>query len=390
MARRGNGEGSIYREAGAWRAVVTYYEAGKRKRLTATRRTRKEASEELASMQAKIANRPENADPNMTFADWADLWMENFVKPASAPQTIQRYRYQLNKYCKPRLGHHKLSKVTPGHVQGVISQMTADGIGAPTCRSVYGIFRTAFNRAVAIGLLTKSPTIGVTKPKKTRKPIEVFEPAELQKILKCAAGTLHYCMLRTAASTGMRQGEVLGLDWTDVRNGKVHVSRQLDTHQTPIGTRTTKTENSKRAIPLDDGMLAALEDHRKLLEGKGILKSHIFVSSKGEYIRPSNLTRRVWAPLLAEANVKYRTFHVLRHTYATHMLRNNVPINTVSKLLGHSSPSVTLNIYGHVVEADFDVARDAIAGITTPIATPLPLRCHPVKSHSGFSVIVSC
>jgi len=187
--------------------------------------------------------------------------------------------------------------------------------------------------------------------------------------------------------TGLRQGELFGLKWSDLRweTGTVHVQRQVE--RVPGQSWAfvdPKTKAGRRTIKLGEGILQVLRLHmekqnfQKATAGNH-WKEHnlIFTSSVGTPGDPSNL-RKDFRRVLQDAGLPKIRFHDLRHTAASLMLNNGVPPIVVSKRLGHSKPSTTINTYGHLyVEMQNEAAR-----IMDDLVTPIPIEMGKIGSQN--------
>ena len=172
-----------------------------------------------------------------------------------------------------------------------------------------------------------------------------------------------------ALSTGMRQGELLALKWEDIdlEGGRLRVRRTLTHADKAFVLGAPKTKNSRRTIRLTKGTVSALQAHlaRQLeeIEDMGSLYQPgglIFATETGTTINPSNLRNRSFRPLLKRAGLRPIRFHDLRHTCATLLHSKNVNPKVVSEMLGHTSISITLDIYSHLLPDMQEKAVEAL------------------------------
>lgn len=225
--------------------------------------------------------------------------------------------------------------------------------------------------AVKARKLHRSPKADIqTKPKaKRRDKIEVLDESELATLLNHLRDHWLYMPTLIAASTGLRRGEVLALRWQDVdlRRGTLEVTQATELLHGRVSIKAPKTERSARTIKIPAALVIELERHRKdqlerrLKLGLGGRPELVITTPLGEMVRPGTL-QAAFATQVAEAGLKPITFHGLRHTHITLLLKSGVPVHVVSARAGHASPSITLDIYCHLLGGeDNDAARQAEA-----------------------------
>jgi len=181
---------------------------------------------------------------------------------------------------------------------------------------------------------------GIRPPKAEEKEIEPLDEGHARGLLKAAEGDELEALYVLAVTTGMRSGELLGLKWEDVdfRAETLRVNRTLFNGR----VHPPKTSKSRRCIRLSRPALVALKNHGRTGEW-------VFCTGVGTPISVHNLHNRSWKPLLKKAGLPHERFHDLRHTCATLLLTKGVHPKVVQELLGHSSISVTLDTYSHVL-----------------------------------------
>ena len=188
------------------------------------------------------------------------------------------------------------------------------------------------------------------RPRVPRKEFRVLDADEARRLLEAAKGDRLEALLVLALTTGMRQGELLGLQWEDVdlKNGTIYVRRTLLEVDGRLTTGETKSGRNRR-LDLPEIAVEALREHRKRMMAEGHPGPWVFCDTKGGPIRKNNLIRRWFKPLLEKAGLPEIRFHDLRHTAATLLLTLGVHPKVVQERLGHSQISVTLDTYSHVL-----------------------------------------
>jgi integrase len=223
---------------------------------------------------------------------------------------------------------------------------------------MHTVLHKALDQAVSDGLIQRNATKGVKVPHTTREEIRPLTPEQARALLEAARGDRYEALYVLALHTGLRQGELLSLKWEDVEleDAVIRVKRTL----TRVGGKVTlgppKTNESRRSVGLTPKAVEALRDHlsRQLEERKEMSSLYcpdnlVFANESGGIINPSNLRNRFFARLLQHARLSKIRFHDLRHTCATLLLSRNVNPKIVSEMLGHSSISITLDTYSHVL-----------------------------------------
>jgi integrase len=209
----------------------------------------------------------------------------------------------------------------------------------------------------------------VDPPRVVTPEMRPLSPAQARTLLEAAKSNRLEALYVLAVTTGMRQGELLGLKWGDVdlKCGTVRVRRTLTLAKGGPRLTEPKTKGSRRQIRLTASAVAALERHRANQDGEGAARGHnwkdqglVFCSRRGTPIRRDNLHSKSWKPLLGRAGLPDTRFHDLRHTCATLLLTKGVHPKIVSEMLGHSSIAITLDTYSHVIPGLEDVAALAM------------------------------
>ena len=175
-----------------------------------------------------------------------------------------------------------------------------------------------------------------------------------------------------ALATGMRRGELLGLQWGDIDldAGRLRVERSIEETKAGLRLKSPKTKRGRRNVTLPPEAVAMLRPHKvKMLEVRLVLglgnitpETLVFSTVEGGLLSPDNLSRD-WCRVGKAKNLPRVSFHALRHTHASVLIRAGVDILTISRRLGHSKPSVTLDTYGHLIEGADAAAATAIASV---------------------------
>jgi integrase len=367
--RRVKGEGSVfYREDRKRWIAQLKLENGKL--MTRSARTKIEASMQLKQMQRELEKGLLVPASQQTVKQFLEHWLEDVHKPPSVRiNTYRIYRQYLDHHVLPALGHVRLQKLTPEHVQELYARKLEEGYAAETVRGMHRMLHKALNDAVKWNRVSFNVCDKVTQPRQVKYEIQPLTKEQAKALLVAAEGSSLEALLTLAVATGMRRGELLGLRWSDIDfdEGSLQVRHTMDrAGKYGIIENDPKTETSRRKIILPGFVLDTLEQHRirqaKMREEAGIAwkeRNIVFSNELGGFTEPTHLQRR-FKNLLKQANLPAIRFHDLRHSTATILLGLNVPGKVVQELLGHSSISMTMDRYSHVLPSMQHDMRDKL------------------------------
>jgi integrase len=350
--RRGRGEGSISQrsEDGLWvaRRSAGYGPDGKRRRLVAYGRTKGEAMGKLRTLQG-LDPRVGVAD-RVTLAGFLDNWLA-IVKPRVEPNTYGPYERHVRLHLVPVIGHVALAKLAPIDVQVLYARLGDQGVSPALARKVGTTLTVALGEAVSMKLITSNPARLVKKPKAARPEIKVLDPDQVQAFLGAARQDRLYPLYLTALDTGMRPGELFALVWEDVdlRGGYVIVRRSLEDIGGHLRVKEVKTKKGRRRIDLAETTIRTLRSHRLAMARLGFGDGPVFPNTVGTWLRIGDVTKDSFKPILARAKLAHCGLYTLRHTMATLLLLADENPKVVSERLGHSSITLTLDTYSHVL-----------------------------------------
>lgn len=356
MARRGQGEGSIYqRKDGRWVASLTL-DSGKRK--TYYGKTRKEVWEKLQKAINEQQQGKLITSPQQTMKQYLEHWFETVEKPTIRVSTVVSYRSLLDKHILPALGHIQLQKLTPQHVQTLYATSLNEGFSPRTIKIMQAILHKALKNAVRWKLISYNVCDDVSLPRRMKHEVQPLSREQAQKLLEVARGHRLETLLTVALATGMRRGELLGLRWSDIdfTNGSLHIRRTMN-YLSGYGyvESEPKTSTGRRKVVLPQFALEALRKHKaeqdEARRKKGTTwheHNLVFCNTTGGF-QDTRYLGKIFHNLLKEAELPNIRFHDLRHSAATILLSMDVHPKVVQELLGHSNISVTLDIYSHIL-----------------------------------------
>ena len=287
----------------------------------------------------------------MTYRNWLDNWLKHYIQPNTKQRTYVRYEQLVRIHIMPHIGDMNIENITPAVLQKLVTILLdhgngklRQGLSASTVNTVISVAQNSLHTAYLFGYTADYTANKVKRPKPKERKIECFTIAE-QKRIERAALESHKPKLFgivLCLYTGLRIGELLALQWKDIDFAKGLLSVCRSCHDTTDGLvfDEPKTTTSRRIIPLPEQLLTRLKRIKKSS------KSDFVVSEDGNAVLV-RCYQRSFELLLKRLEITHRGFHSLRHTFATRALECGMDVRTLSEILGHKNPTVTLNRYAH-------------------------------------------
>jgi integrase len=335
------------------------YVNGKRKRPAYFGRTRAEATAKLNAALAEKAKGQPVAIPKQTMTQFLTRWLDESVATTVRPRTAKRYEELTRLHILPTLGRTTLMKLTPQDLQALYASKLSGGLAPRTVGHIHRVLHKSLGQAVRWGLAVRNVADAVDPPKVHRAEMRALNAEEARRLLAAAEGDPLEALYVLALTTGMRQGELLGLHWGDIdlEAGALQVRRTIGrVRGQGFVESEPKSASGRRHIALAPSAAGALRRHwdRQFAErlggeavpGSGSL---VFCNGLGKPIEPQNLLYRSFRKLLQRAGLPPMRFHDLRHSAATLLLSMGTHPKVVQELLGHSQISLTLDTYSHVL-----------------------------------------
>lgn len=369
--RRGPKEGSIrHRPDGRWEARYRTAD-GRRRSLFAT--TRREVQERLRGALTRADHGIQPVGERMTTGEYLDLWLTTSVRPRLRASTADNYAIIVRVHLQPALGRVPLAKLTPEHVQAMLGKLATrqPALSPTTVRYVYAVLRIALGRALKTGRVLRNVATLVDAPPKARHDLAPLTGGEVRTLLDSTSEDRLAALYVAAVGLGMRQGELLGLRWSDVdlEGGLLSVRHSLQrrTHQ----LAEPKTERGRRTLAMPAIVVVALREHRRrqladrLAAGPDWTdRDLVFTTTRGSALDTRNVTRALQTAL-ARAGLPRVTFHSLRHACATLLIEQGEELTVVSRLLGHANLATTADVYAHLTRGMQQRAADRMDVILT-------------------------
>lgn len=342
---------------------------GKRRQKHVSGPTRKACEAEIARLIDRDERGEVTTAARISVADYLEQWLAA-VKKTIKPSTLANYRNKMETLVVPYIGHLQLGRLTPLHVQALITTLNDRGLSTTTVHHAYTIFSTSLNQAVKWGLVTRNVCKAVDPPRKARPEMKTWTREEVAAFLARSERDPLEAFWRLALTTGMRRGELVGLRWIDVdlQRGVLAIRHTLVRGAGAEWVSSTpKSATGQRSIVLGADDIACLTRHRDRQRLASVPNpgGYVFIGPNGKPIHHRRIGDR-FEQLMAEAGVTRIRFHDCRHTCATLLLESGVHPKIVQERLGHSSIAMTLDRYSHVSESVQQGAADALNELLRP------------------------
>ncbi|MEF3312629.1 site-specific integrase [Paenibacillus sp. GYB004] len=368
--------GSIKKEAnGTWMFVVDIKdETGKRKQKRRRGfKSRKEAQAELTKLLNDVNDGTYIEPVKTTLGEYMLTWLDSKHDNMSR-LTIDSYRSYIKNHVAPSIGHVALSKLSPLDIQKLVTDLRSKkdhkgrSLSASTIQRIFNIVVTSLNNAKKMQLIKENVAKLIDKPKIKKKKIEVWDVDEIRVFLDGMYDNRHYICFHLALLTGMRQGEILGLSWKNIDYEKklIHVTQTLSHDRKEIN-HGAKSHAGVRSISINEKDVAELKRHAHRIEEEKEKAGEELYEDRGLVVC-TNIGRPVFADTIGKMFRKYYRkfnvtpirFHDLRHTHASLLLKQGVHPKIVSERLGHSSVTITLDTYSHLLP---NMQEEAASGL---------------------------
>ncbi|MFI8101634.1 tyrosine-type recombinase/integrase [Streptomyces sp. NPDC086023] len=399
--RRANGEGTITKRSdGRYQAAAYVFRPdGTRVRKFAYGKTREEVNAKLIEMQEKTHKGIPAATSTMAFGDYLTYWISAVAPNRLKPATLSSYEGLTRLYIRPALGKKKLNRLSPADVRlfltdfrngclcclrgadaerpegerncCAVNRCCKRSPSARTVQYVHAVLRSALQHAIREELIARNVARIVETPTVKREEVQPLNAGEARLLLKAAQPHRLYALWLLLVSTGLRRGEALALTWSDIdlAAGQLRVRRNLQRIRRELIFGTPKTARSLRTVSLPKRCVEALKVHRAAQEREHKIAGKkwqplgqqpsglIFTTPTGRPTDPRSLNRMLTL-LCAKAKVRRVRVHDLRHTCASLLLAQGVDARTIMETLGHSTITMTLDTYAHVMQATLKAAAD--------------------------------
>jgi integrase len=336
---------------------------GKRRiRYVAFKGTKRAAEIELARLVSQNAA-GEGVDPSKsTVAEFLERWERDWATANVGPKTLERYRQLLRLYVKPHIGSARIQKLRAVHLNELYSALLRSGgqdgaaLSPRSVGHVHRVLHRALGHAATWGVVSQNVASLVAPPPVPDDEINILAEEQIGAILRHLEGRTLRPIVSFLLGTGARRGEALAIRWGEVNFQKsvVRIERSLEQTKGSLRVKSPKTKNGRRSVTISPWLAAELrphrarQDERRLALGMGRApdESPVFARWNGEFRSPSRLSQD-FAAAMDDLKIDC-TLHGLRHTHVSQLIAAGLDVLTISRRIGHASPAITLNVYGHL------------------------------------------
>lgn len=369
-SKRSDGEGSIYYDAARERYVgslVVGWRDSKPVRRKVSAKSRAGAATKLRELRERVEHGHLPSGKIPTVGEWLTYWLENIAAEKNRPSTLAAYGTYVNRYLIPLIGRHRLDRLTPEHLQAAYKSLRENGCpGKPnpkplsetSIRQAHVILSRALKVAQQRGYVAKNPATLMDAPVAAPESFEILTIDQAKSVIEAARNHRNAARWTVAFALGLRQGEALGLRWSDVDldDGLLHVRHSLGRVKGKgLVLGPTKSKKGGRTIALPDELVADLKAQRVAQNAERLKAGSwwhegdfVFANEDGRPYDPK-ADWTLWRARLAEAKVPTVRLHAARHTAATMLLALGVPEKVVMEMMGHSHIGIT---HGYVHRVD--------------------------------------
>lgn len=285
----------------------------------------------------------------MKYKDWLSQWLICYIKPRTKQRTYQKYCLQIRRHILPDLGDYEMSELTALRLQKFVVVLSDKGLSASTQNGIISVVKQSLKNAARLNVVDREYSDGMLRPKGRERKTGCFTKEEQRKIERYVleSGKPKLLGLVIALYTGVRIGELLALEWSDVdlKKGQISVWKSCydgwENGRYVKIVEAPKTPSSVRDVPVPKQLTPIFK------ELKRNAASSYVIGGKKKYGVQVRSYQRTFENVLKKLGIPHKGFHALRHTFATRALECGMDVKTLSEILGHSDPNVTLRRYAH-------------------------------------------
>jgi len=363
-SRNASGDGSIrQRPDGRWEGRYSAGRdpgTGKQIQRSVYGDTQNDVRTKLKAITKEIDDTGTYTEPSkLTVSQWLDTWTAEYLGGVK-PRTVENYTSVCKNHLKPYIGNVKLSELPAHTIQTLYNKLqkgSADkkGLSAKSIRNINGVLHSALQQAVKLGYRRDNPADAIELPRIVKKDIQPLDDEAIALFLEAIHGHKWEYLFLVTLFTGLRQAEILGLQWgrVDFERGTILIDRQL--RRNGKGLDTPKNDKSRRITPAPSVLTALWEQRRRQMEWRLVAgqawnqSDFVFTNELGNALVHGTVSK-TYKRIIQDIGFPESRFHDLRHSYAVAALSSGDDAKTVQENLGHHDPGFTLRQYGHVTE----------------------------------------
>lgn len=338
--------------------------------------TKREAQAELRKALLELDKGTYIDASKTTLGDFLDRWLRDWAAHNVSAKTRERYAGLIATSIKPHLGARNLQKLRPADLASLYTKLVTagrkggeSGLAPRTVGHVHRILHRALGHAARWGERTDNPASLVEPPRVEQEEIAILGQDDIRTVLAKLRSKPLYMIALVGLSTGMRRGEILALRWRDIdfAAGRIRVEQSLEQTKEGLRFKSPKTKSGRRSITIPASVSTELKAHLRLRQeqflaiGRGKVPDDglVFCDENGQPLSPNAVTK-AWSASVVSLGLPDVTLHAWRHTHASQLIAAGMDVLTISRRLGHGSPSITLNVYGHLFNSTDDAAARVI------------------------------
>lgn len=389
MAKRKNasGSGSIrQRPNGKWEARFSYTdEYGARKRKSLYADTEREVRRLLTAALSAADQGTYHQQERITVGAWLEQWLTTYCTDLK-PNTVNTYRSRIEKDILPYIGTVQLSQLKNPQIQRLINRLSSGDkatgrkpLASKTVVCTHGVLHKALEQAKVAGLIAHNPSDGVKLPKIIKPELKPLMDDSLSAFVQAIQGHEYELIYLVALFTGLRQSEILGLQWPDIEGGIISVRRQWQRNLRGGGYIIVETpKNSKpRKVTASDGVMELFTIQRRKQAQQRLAAGplwedeagFVFTDGLGRPLKHGSVYKAL-KKVVASIGIPASRFHDLRHSYAINALAAGDNVKSIADNLGHYSSAFTMDVYGATSEAMRQRSRSIIDQVMEEARTP--------------------
>lgn len=390
-------QGSVRQRGETWQVTISTGRGkdGRYHRQSFTCATEDEAHDKLLALNQEKRSGELAIERPGSLSEFLDDWLAGVIKPNRSARTHELYKMICENYLKQsHLATMKVERIRPQDVQTYYGSLLGKEVSVSMVHHVHRTLRVALNQAVDWGYMPRNPSARLKLPRHEAREFRVLTPAETKKLVqalhdadpkKQKARRALWAPVAVAVSTGLRLGELLALQWSDVdlKAGTLIVRHTLEEVGTTLRLKAPKTRGSRRTVPLHPDTVQVLKEHRRRQnalrlrlrgwEDNNLVFPDTTPTSSNLAVEPRSFApgrarspkalQHVFRREMKALGYDGLRFHDLRHTHITHLLHAGVNVKDVSARVGHASAAMTLDRYAHLLPGSQEAAVKALDGL---------------------------